>query len=65
MDDIEEARRLMQMVASQAQSAGPIEAGTVIAIAKVWAHIALAEATRTQTQVLERIAKALEERNAR
>lgn len=59
-DDLEEARRLMQLVSGQATQAGPIDALTVINMAKVWAHIALAEETRKQTALLERIASALQ-----
>jgi hypothetical protein len=60
MDDLEEARRLMATVADQALRAGPIDATTVLHMAKVWAHIALAEAVREQTIELRRIAQALE-----
>lgn len=60
MDDLEEARRLMQLVANQAPQAGPIDAVTVINMAKVWAHIALAEEARKQTEHLRFIAAALE-----
>jgi hypothetical protein len=59
MDDLDEARRLMRTVADQAPAAGPIDATTVISMAKVWAHIALVEATREQTVELRRIADAL------
>lgn len=61
-DDLLEARRLMELVADQAPHAGRVDALTVISMAKVWAHIALAEAARQQTTQLERIAKTLEER---
>lgn len=61
MDDLEEARRLMSLVANEATSAGPIDAVEVIQMAKVFAHIALAETARQQTAQLERIANALEE----
>lgn len=60
MDDLSEARRLMALVANQAPTVGPIEASIVIHMAKVWAHIALAEAAREQTTELKRIAAALE-----
>lgn len=61
MDDLEEARRLMSLVVNKASSAGPIDAVEVIQMAKVFAHIALAEAARQQNVQLERIANALEQ----
>lgn len=60
MDDLAEARRLMTLVADQAPAAGAIDALTVINMAKVWAHIALAEEARKQTAELTRIADGLE-----
>lgn len=58
MNDLEEARRLMVIVAAQATSAGPIDAGLVIQMAKVWAHIALAAATWELVNEVQRIADA-------
>jgi hypothetical protein len=60
MDDLEEARRLMATVTAQVPADGKIDALTVISMAKVLAHIALAEAAREQTEQLRRIADALE-----
>lgn len=60
MDDLAEARRLMELVAGLASQAGPIDAVTIINMAKVWAHIDLAQTTREQTDVLRRIAELLE-----
>jgi hypothetical protein len=59
-DDLEEARRLMALVAGEAERVGEVDPIIVINMAKVWAHIALAEAQREQTAYAKTIATALE-----
>lgn len=64
MDDLTEARRLMELVAAQAPQAGRVDARIAISMAKALAHISLAESARQQTALLQRIVDVLEKRNA-
>lgn len=71
MDSLQEARRLMLLVQKRVDEQEVISGEVVIQMLSLYTNLAkaeqsaaLAEAARQQTALLERIAVALEERNA-